>query len=58
MNYKVVVIFMVFGAIALWSRFFEVLVRGDVILSIIFGILAIGECIVIEQCIFENRKDI
>lgn len=45
MNYKVVVIFMVFGAIALSSRLFEVLVRGDVVLSIIFGILTLGECI-------------
>lgn len=58
MNYKVVVIFMVFGAIALSSRFFEVLVIGDVVLSIIFGILTLGECIVIEQYMFENRKDI
>lgn len=58
MNYKVVVIFMVFGAIALSSRLFEVLVRGDVVLSIIFGILTLGECVSIEQYIFENRKDI
>ena len=58
MNYKVVVIFMVFGAIALSSRFFEVLVIGDVVLSIIFGSLTLGECIVIEQYMFENRKDI
>lgn len=58
MNYKVVVIFMAFGAIALSSLFFEVLGRGDVILSIIFGILTLGECVVIEQYIFENRKDI
>lgn len=58
MNYKVVVMFMAFGAIALSSRLFEVLVRGDVVLSIIFGILTLGECVVIEQYIFENRKDI
>lgn len=58
MNYKIVVMFMVFGAIAISSRLFEVLVRGDVILSIIFGILTLGECVVIEQYIFENRKDI
>ena len=58
MNYKVVVIFMAFGAIALSSRLFEVLVRGDVVLSIIFGILTLGECVAIEQYIFENRKDI
>ena len=58
MNYRVVVIFMVFGAIALSSRLFEVLVRGDVVLSIIFGTLTLGECVVIEQYIFENRKDI
>lgn len=58
MNYKIVVIFMVFGAIALSSLFFEVLARGDVILSIIFGILTLGECVVIEQYIFEDRKDI
>lgn len=58
MNYKVVAIFMVFGAIALSSRLFEVLIRGDAILSIIFGILTLGECVVIERYIFENRKDI
>lgn len=58
MNYKVVVIFMAFGAISLSSRLFEVLVRGDIILSIVFGLLTLGERVVIEQYIFENRKDI
>lgn len=58
MNSKITVIFMILGGIAISSRFFEVLVRGDVVLSIIFGILTLGECVVIEQYVFENRKDI
>lgn len=58
MNSKITVTFMVLGAIAISSRFFEVLVREDVVLSIVFGLLTLGECIVIERYIFDHRKDI
>ena len=58
MDSKITVIFMILGGIAISSRFFEVLVREDIVLSIVFGLLTLGECIIIERYIFDHRKDV